>query len=157
MGFTDIELITFMGRAIELGLHGLKPDSEIRLPYVGAVVVSPEKEIIGEGYRSLIEYTKFTRHAERMAIDDAIQSVEGSTLFTTLEPCVQLRRNTLFGPCSELIVESGIELVVVGHLDIGRSMAPFSGLEYLKRKGVKFMEFYEFEHEIEGYLLNNGN
>ncbi len=51
-------------------------------PLVGAVIVKNGK-IIGEGYH---EYFGGP-HAEVNALKNAVENVEGSTMFVTLEPC----------------------------------------------------------------------
>src|SRR5208337_3516449 len=78
-------------------------------PMVGAVLVKNGK-LIGKGY-----HAKFGgHHAEVAAIQNAKRSVRGATLYVNLEPC------NFFGktpPCTDLIISSGINRVVVGMVD----------------------------------------
>ncbi|MEN0053802.1 MAG: nucleoside deaminase [Mucilaginibacter sp.] len=57
---------------------------------VGCVVVQ-NGEIIGEGYEKSRQLKDVTRHAEVVAILDAIQkhgTCEGATLYSNVEPCI---------------------------------------------------------------------
>ena len=71
-------------------------------PIVGAVIVSPAGEIIGEGFH------KSGPHAEVVALEQAGQSAKGATLFVTLEPCNHRGKT---GPCTEAIIKAGISKV----------------------------------------------
>ena len=78
-------------------------------PLVGAVVVKNNK-IISKGY-----HKKFRdKHAEQDAIDKAKESVEGSTLYVTLEPCHH-HGNT--PPCVDAIIKNKISRVVIASTD----------------------------------------
>ena len=59
---------------------------------VGAVLVSNEGELIGEGWNQMISLSDPTAHAELLAIKKAASQLknyrlDGSTLYVTLEPC----------------------------------------------------------------------
>jgi len=130
----------WMERCIELAYTA---PGGIGKPHVGAVVVSREGVVLGEGYRSLLQGTRrLQRHAERMALDAAGVRTRGATLVTTLEPCVRIRRGQLFKSCSELIAENGIERVIYG-LSERNPVHDLSGkgIRYLQRAGV-FLEQY---------------
>lgn len=81
----------YMRRAIELAKKGsghVNPN-----PLVGAVIVR-DGEIIGEGYHEC--YGQL--HAERNAIANAKKrgnSLEGSTIYVTLEPCCHYGKTLL--------------------------------------------------------------
>ena len=77
-------------------------------PIVGAVIVSPAGEIIGEGFH------KSGPHAEVFALEQADQSAKGATLFVTLEPCNHQGKT---GPCTEAIIKAGITKVVYATRD----------------------------------------
>lgn len=82
-------------------------------PRVGAVVAKDGK-ILSTGYRG--EISKL--HAERVALEKLSPSERlGSTVYTTLEPCVNLHGEQAVKPCADLIIESGIRCVVIGVLD----------------------------------------
>jgi len=78
-----------MQRAIELARQA---ESLGEVP-IGAVVLSPAGEIVGEGYNQNITLKDPTAHAEAMAIRAACQKLQSRyltdcTLVVTLEPCV---------------------------------------------------------------------
>ncbi len=81
-------------------------------PCVGAILVR-DQVIIGKG-----EHRKAgTPHAEVMAVRDAVRkghSVQGSTLYVTLEPCCTHGKTP---PCTNLIIQEKIKRVVVGATD----------------------------------------
>ncbi len=80
---------------------------------VGAVVVSPEGEVIGRGH-NLKESTKDpTAHAEIVAIREAAQTfgdwrLEGCALFVTVEPCLM---------CCGAIIQARIPRLFFGACD----------------------------------------
>lgn len=79
-------------------------------PTVGAVVVSVDGELVGEGVTEPVG----GRHAEIVALDAAGEQARGGTLFVTLEPCVHHGRTP---PCVDRIVEAGIASVVAACAD----------------------------------------
>ena len=97
-------------------------------PLVGAVIVK-EKEIIGQGYHEKYGGS----HAEVNAINNSIDSVEGSTLYVTLEPCCHFGKTP---PCVNLIIEKGIKKVVIGHLDPNPAVCG-KGVKKLREAGVE--------------------
>jgi diaminohydroxyphosphoribosylaminopyrimidine deaminase/5-amino-6-(5-phosphoribosylamino)uracil reductase len=82
-------------------------------PKVGAVVAKGGK-ILSTGYRGEIGRL----HAERIALGKLkpAQRVD-STIYTTLEPCINLHEDQETSSCSDLIIESGVGKVVIGVLD----------------------------------------
>ena len=78
-------------------------------PMVGAIIVKDEK-IIGSGFH---EYFGGA-HAEINAFKDAKESVEGGTMYVTLEPCSHYGKTP---PCADKIIEKKIRRVVIGTLD----------------------------------------
>lgn len=78
-------------------------------PMVGAVVVK-DGRIIGQGY-----HTKAgAPHAEIEAFRSAQESVNGATLYVTLEPCCMYGRTP---PCTEAIIRAGVRRVVAAMVD----------------------------------------
>lgn len=74
--------------------------SQIGQQKVGAVLVK-NNAIIGRGFKT------DQLHAERMAITNAKDNghnIKNSTLYTTLEPCVDVGKGKIRS-CSELIIE----------------------------------------------------
>ena len=81
-------------------------------PMVGAVIVK-NSQIIGRGYHQ--QYGGL--HAEREALKDANEQghdVKGATMYVTLEPCCHFGKTP---PCTQAIIEAGIEKVVVAAID----------------------------------------
>ena len=97
-------------------------------PMVGAVIVKNEK-VIGRGY-----HKKFGQpHAEVEAFKNAQESVEGATLYVTLEPCSHYGKTP---PCADLIVSKKVRRVVVGTLDPNPLVAG-RGIKRLKDAGIE--------------------
>ncbi|WP_461630954.1 bifunctional diaminohydroxyphosphoribosylaminopyrimidine deaminase/5-amino-6-(5-phosphoribosylamino)uracil reductase RibD [Labilibaculum euxinus] len=122
----------YMQRAFELAKKGIgrvNPN-----PLVGAVIVRDNK-IIGEGYHEFFGGP----HAEVNAFRSATESVEGATMYVTLEPCSHYGKTP---PCAEAIVKNRIGKVVIGMLDPNPLVAG---------KGVKLLEDNGIEVEY-GYL-----
>lgn len=92
---------------------------------VGAVIVDPQKRVVGMGFNGFprgvdddparyaeraLKY-KLVVHAEANAILNATASVVGCTLYATLFPCHE---------CAKLIVQAGIAKVVAPFPELGR-------------------------------------
>lgn len=118
--------IRYIRRALALARRGagwVNPN-----PMVGAVVVK-DNRIIGEGYH---EYFG-GQHSEINSILKASESVEGSTLYSTLEPCNHQGKTP---PCTQRILESKITKVVIGLMDPNPSVEGH-GTEFLKSHGIE--------------------
>src|SRR5690349_13610421 len=74
-------------------------------PLVGAVVVSADGVLLGQGYHERAGEA----HAEIVALDEAGDRARGATLYCTLEPCAHQGRT---GPCAARIVDAGVARVV---------------------------------------------
>ena len=121
----------YMRRCIQLAKNGqlnAKPN-----PMVGAVIVSAEGRIIGEGYH--------VRCGEGHAEVNAFASVRpedehllpAATIYVSLEPCSHYGKTP---PCADLIIKKGIRRVVVGCID------PFAevqgrGIQKLRDAGIE--------------------
>jgi pyrimidine deaminase RibD-like protein len=136
------KLREYMLYCFDLAIRGR--DTGVKYPLVGALVISPSGEIVGEGNKILIEGTKMTMHAERMAISSADFRARDSTLITTLEPCYQSNsgKGTLFECCTELILKGNIKKVVFGFYD---SRMTGDGLRFLERRGIQVERYSEFD------------
>lgn len=97
-------------------------------PLVGAVLVKAGK-IIGEGYHEFYGGA----HAEINALKSASESVDGATLYVTLEPCSHYGKTP---PCIEAIIKSKIAKVIIGSLD-PNPLVSGKGVLCLKEAGVK--------------------
>lgn len=82
-------------------------------PRVG-VVVAKSGEVLSTGYRGEIRSV----HAERVALRKLTEEeIRGATVFTTLEPCVELHEEQEVKSCAQLLIDSGVDEVVIGVLD----------------------------------------
>ena len=82
-------------------------------PQVGAVIVSPDGEIIAEGWHR----GAGTPHAEVDALSQVpADQVRGATVVVTLEPCNHTGRT---GPCALALIEAGVARVVFSAEDPG--------------------------------------
>ena len=102
----------YMRRCLQLAQNGrqnAKPN-----PMVGAVIVSSDGRIIGEGYH--------VRCGEGHAEVNAFASVKpedepllaAATVYVSLEPCSHYGKTP---PCADLIIKKGVKRVVVGCVD----------------------------------------
>ncbi|WP_029151264.1 bifunctional diaminohydroxyphosphoribosylaminopyrimidine deaminase/5-amino-6-(5-phosphoribosylamino)uracil reductase RibD [Microbacterium indicum] len=114
--------VTAMRRALELAARG--PAS--RNPQVGAVILSPDGEILAEGWH----HGAGTPHAEVDALAK-LADARGTTAVVTLEPCNHTGRT---GPCSEALIAAGVARVIYGMADPGDVEA--GGARRLAQAGV---------------------
>lgn len=121
----------YMQRCLQLARNGLqnaKPN-----PMVGAVIVSEDNRIIGEGYHA--------RCGEGHAEVNAFASVRpedehllgGATIYVSLEPCSHYGKTP---PCADLIISKGVKRVVCGCID------PFAkvqgrGIRKIREAGIE--------------------
>ena len=121
----------YMQRCLQLARNGLqnaKPN-----PMVGAVIVTEDNRIIGEGYHA--------RCGEGHAEVNAFASVRpedehllgGATIYVSLEPCSHYGKTP---PCADLIISKGVKRVVCGCID------PFAkvqgrGIRKIREAGIE--------------------
>lgn len=99
----------YMRQAYELALEA-GCDNEVP---VGAIIVSPNGEVIGRGRNSMISNNDPTAHAEIMAIRNAAEHVGNyrlidCTMYVTLEPCCM---------CTGAAVHARLKNIVFGAYD----------------------------------------
>lgn len=147
----------YMRRCLELAENGLGTTSPN--PMVGSVIVHNDK-IIGEGWHR--------KAGEAHAEPNAINSVKNqellseSTIYVSLEPCSHFGKTP---PCTDLIIEKGIQNVVIGIMD------PFAkvcgnGINKLKQQGhnvtvgvlekeceVQNKRFFTFQKKKRPYII----
>ena len=116
----------YMDRALFLAARGRGRTSPN--PMVGAVVVSPDGVIVGQGFHERAGKP----HAEVQALGMAGARARGATLYCTLEPCCHQGRT---GPCAPRIVEAGIARVVAATID-PNPLVDGRGFSYLRAQGV---------------------
>lgn len=95
-------------------------------PMVGSVIVK-DGRIISTGYHK--KYGEF--HAERNAVLNSKEDLEGATLYVNLEPCSHFGKTP---PCTDLIIEKKIKRVVFSSFDKNPKV---NGAKKLKEKGIE--------------------
>lgn len=117
--------LQYMQLAMELadkGKGGVNPN-----PLVGAVIVKDNK-IIAKGWHKMFGGP----HAEINAFSNANESVEGATMYVTLEPCSHYGKTP---PCSKAIIDNKIARVVIGLKDPNPLVAG-RGIKMLEEAGI---------------------
>lgn len=116
----------YMDRALFLAARGRGRTSPN--PLVGAVVVSPDGVVVGQGFHERVG----DAHAEVRALDMAGARARGATLYCTLEPCCHQGRTP---PCTSRVVAAGITRVVAGTED-PNPLVDGQGFAFLRAHGV---------------------
>jgi diaminohydroxyphosphoribosylaminopyrimidine deaminase / 5-amino-6-(5-phosphoribosylamino)uracil reductase len=116
----------YMARALFLAARGLGSTSPN--PVVGAVVVSADGVVVGQGYHARAGEA----HAEVHALEMAGEQARGATLYCSLEPCCHTGRT---GPCVERIADAGIVRVVAAVEDPNPKVCG-RGFAYLRSRGI---------------------
>jgi diaminohydroxyphosphoribosylaminopyrimidine deaminase/5-amino-6-(5-phosphoribosylamino)uracil reductase len=116
----------YMERALFLAARGRGRTSPN--PLVGAVLVSPDGVVVGQGFHERAGEA----HAEVRALAEAGARARGATLYCTLEPCCHLGRT---GPCVSRIVAAGVARVVAAVED-PNPLVRGRGFEFLRTRGV---------------------
>lgn len=98
-------------------------------PLVGAVIFDDDFNIISEGWHK--KYGE--NHAERNAILDCKEDLNGKSIAVNLEPCSHFGKTP---PCADLIIEKGIKRVVIGMVD-PNPVVKGNGIKKLKDKGIE--------------------
>ena len=129
----------YMRRCLQLagcGIMGAKPN-----PMVGAVIVSADGRIIGEGYHrrcgeAHAEVNAFAsvRHEDEPLLSNA-------TIYVSLEPCSHYGKTP---PCADLIIKKGVKRCVVGCVD------PFAKVQGRKRSIRSLAENFAAHAELSG-------
>src|SRR5438094_4392992 len=116
----------FMQRALFHAARGAGRTSPN--PLVGAVVVSPEGVVLGQGFHERAGEP----HAEVRALEAAGDRARGAALYCTLEPCCHQGRT---GPCVARIVDAGVARVVAAVEDPNPAVCG-RGFSFLRSGGV---------------------
>jgi len=119
--------VAWMARAIALAERGRGRTNPN--PLVGAVVVSPDGVVVGQGAHLVAGGP----HAEVIALDEAGHRARGATLYCTLEPCSHTGRT---GPCVERIVAAGVRRVVTAIQD-PNPVVDGRGHAWLRERGIE--------------------
>ena len=139
----------YMKRALELAIKGVgmvNPN-----PMVGAVIVKDNK-VIGEGFHEKYGHA----HAERNAVKNAVEDIEGATVYVTLEPCAHYGKTP---PCVDLLIEKKVRKVVIGMLDpnplvAGKSIKKLKENNIEVKVGVKEKECRKLNEVFIKYILS---
>lgn len=155
-----IEDEKYMRRCIQLAKNGqqnAKPN-----PMVGAVIVSADGRIIGEGYhvRCGEGHAEVNAFASVRPGDEPLLSE--ATIYVSLEPCSHYGKTP---PCADLIIKKGVRRVVVGTID------PFAevqgrGIKKIRDAGIEVTvgvleeecqwlnrRFFTFHREKRPYII----
>lgn len=102
-------------------------------PMVGAVIVSAQGRIIGEGYHVRCGEGHAEVNAFRSVREEDESLLPESTIYVSLEPCAHYGKTP---PCAELIIRKGVRRCVVGCVD------PFArvkgrGIQMLREAGIE--------------------
>ena len=116
----------YMERALFHAARGLGRTSPN--PLVGAIVVSADGVVVGQGYH----HRAGEAHAEVNALDEAGGRARGATLYCTLEPCAHHGRTP---PCVHRVLEAGIRRVVAATED-PNPIVSGRGFAFLREHGV---------------------
>lgn len=121
----------YMRRCLQLAKNGrqnAKPN-----PMVGAVIVSEDGRIIGEGYhvRCGEGHAEVNAFASVRKEDEPLLS--GATIYVSLEPCSHYGKTP---PCADLIISKGVRRCVCGCVD------PFAkvqgrGIKKIREAGIE--------------------
>ena len=114
-----------MRRAVALSARALGATSPN--PPVGAVVLDPAGEVVGDGWTQ----PPGGPHAEVVALRDAGPRAAGGTAVVTLEPCRHTGRT---GPCVSALLDAGVARVVVACAD--PTDIAGGGADLLRERGV---------------------
>ena len=98
-------------------------------PLVGAVIVSPDGVVVGQGRHPRAG----APHAEAFAIEDAGDRARGATMFVNLEPCCHTGRT---GPCTKRIIAAGLRRVVAAMAD-PNPVVSGKGFDELRAHGIE--------------------
>jgi len=115
----------YMKLALKLARKGLGKTSPN--PMVGAIIVKDDR-IIGQGYHQRYG----GNHAEINAFQNARESLNGATLYVTLEPCCYHGKTP---PCVDAIIQNNIGKVIIGTLDPNPQVNG-RGVAILKQHGI---------------------
>jgi diaminohydroxyphosphoribosylaminopyrimidine deaminase/5-amino-6-(5-phosphoribosylamino)uracil reductase len=116
-----------MARALDLARKGAGQVSPG--PLVGCVIVSPSGDIAGEGYYLFAGL----KHAETIALAQAMEKARGGTAYVSLEPHAHHARTP---PCTDALIAAGIKRVVAPIEDLNPRVSG-KGFAHLRESGIE--------------------
>jgi ATP-dependent DNA helicase RecG len=142
--YTNKELMQMAIDVMNKSINEPRPDGKVP-PKVGAVLLFPDGKI-ETAYRGELregDHAEFTLIERKLAHEN----LEGSILFTTLEPCVE--RNSPKVPCCRRTTNARIKKVFVGISDPDPTVDG-KGIKHLEHHGVEVKWFdSEFRQKIQ--------
>lgn len=118
--------LDFMAAAVALSMRGRGRTGPN--PNVGCIIVK-DGRVVGRGWTA----PGGRPHAEAVALEMAGDQARGATVYVTLEPCAHVSKR---GPkCSDLLIEAGVERVVVATLDPDERTRTL-GIDALGKAGI---------------------
>lgn len=123
-----------MARALQLATLGAGHVSPN--PMVGAVIVSADGRIIGEGWHRAYGGPHAEVNAFRSIRPADEHLISGATIYVTLEPCSHYGKTP---PCARLLVEKGIRRAVIATADPNEKVAG-RGTAMLRDNGIEVRE-----------------
>ena len=128
VSMTDDE--KYMHRCVQLAKAGRQ--NAAPNPMVGAVIVSEDGIIIGEGYHERCGEGHAEVNAFASVLPEDEPLLKNATMYVSLEPCSHYGKTP---PCADLIIRKGVRKVVVGVID------PFAevqgrGIQRLRDAGI---------------------
>ena len=120
----------FMLKALNIASQAMRITSPN--PRVGCVIVNRQGQVLGQGHTQKAGGL----HAEMVALQDAANqghSVEGATVYVTLEPCAHHGRT---GPCCDALIHAKVGKVVSAIADPNPLVAG-QGFDRLKAAGIE--------------------
>ena len=150
----------YMRRCLQLAQNGqqnAKPN-----PMVGAVIVSSDGRIIGEGYhvRCGEGHAEVNAFASVRAEDEPL--LKEATIYVSLEPCSHYGKTP---PCADLIIQKGVRRAVVGCVDTFAEVQG-RGIRKLREAGIEVTvgvleaeckalnhRFFTFHREQRPYII----
>jgi diaminohydroxyphosphoribosylaminopyrimidine deaminase / 5-amino-6-(5-phosphoribosylamino)uracil reductase len=116
----------YMNRALGLARAGVGLVSPN--PAVGAVLVDAFGQEVGVGTHTY----DGVKHAEILALEQAGERAQGTTLYLNLEPCSHQGRT---GPCADAVIAAGVSRVVCA-MDDPNSQVAGKGFAKLRAAGI---------------------
>lgn len=121
----------YMARALQLASCGAGHVSPN--PMVGAVIVSPDNRIIGEGFHRMYGEAHAEVNAVSSVKEENLSLLSQSTMYVTLEPCSHWGKTP---PCAAMLCEKGFKKVVIGISDPNPRVAG-RGIKMLRDAGIE--------------------
>ena len=125
----------FIRRCFDLARLGINSTSPN--PSVGAVIVSKDNRIIGEGWTSPYGGPHGEVNAVASVKPEDEHLLTSSTIYVSLEPCFHFGKTP---PCVDLILQKKIPHVVIAYTDPNPKVAGQS-IQKLKERGVRVLCF----------------